>query len=187
MSEHYFVGSPCRKCGRTLRYRSSRSCVACARAYARTAYALDPGKAKQAVLRCVQAEAERFRRQRSAWRLEQRRKTHALSEARRRERERKRVYREKNAEKAATAAARRKLARQAASGKPAWYGSDEAVQVKALRRKAHLLSKRLGVPVTLDYIVPRHGGTVCGLHVPWNLHLVEHRSVADQLDYALSN
>jgi len=53
--------------------------------------------------------------------------------------------------------------------KPAWLPRLALDEVYAKRRE---VSERTGVEHHVDHIVPLHGKTVCGLHVPWNLQVL---------------
>jgi hypothetical protein len=44
--------------------------------------------------------------------------------------------------------------------------------MKALADKRDELTRRTGIPHTLDHIVPLNHPRVCGLNVPWNLRVI---------------
>lgn len=65
--------------------------------------------------------------------------------------------------------ARRRRCRQAT---PKWLTAEDKMAIRMHYRLAIELSRRLGVPHAVDHIVPLHGETVCGLHVPWNMEVI---------------
>ena len=70
---------------------------------------------------------------------------------------------------AADVAARKKHIRQAT---PRWLTKEQKKQIKGLYIEADRLKTDTGVDYEVDHIVPIRGGTVSGLHVPWNLRVI---------------
>ncbi len=55
---------------------------------------------------------------------------------------------------------------------PKGLTSEHIEQIKAVYVERELLEKQSGLPLHVDHVVPLHGKTVSGLHVPWNLQIV---------------
>lgn len=55
---------------------------------------------------------------------------------------------------------------------PIWLTADQVAAIFAVYRQAEVL-KEQGETVEVDHIVPLQGRTVCGLHVAWNLQILE--------------
>ena len=64
---------------------------------------------------------------------------------------------------------RRRRFRQAT---PKWLSAEQKLEIRLKYRLAIELSRRTGVRHAVDHVVPLHGETVCGLHVPWNLEVL---------------
>ena len=52
---------------------------------------------------------------------------------------------------------------------PKWLTEQDKMEIRLKYRLAIELSRATGIRHAVDHIVPLHGTTVCGLHVPWNL------------------
>lgn len=61
---------------------------------------------------------------------------------------------------------------------PGWLNADELASIRALYAEAARLTRGTGELHVVDHIVPKMGGTVTGLHVPWNLRIVHWRENA---------
>lgn len=55
---------------------------------------------------------------------------------------------------------------------PPWLTEEHLEQIRAFYRLRKKLTEETGIPHEVDHIVPLQGGTVCGLHVPWNLRVI---------------
>lgn len=76
-------------------------------------------------------------------------------------------WRRNNPDKNTAKAAKRRAVQMQAS--PAWTTPADFAPVYALAADCTALS---GEQHHVDHIVPLHGETVCGLHVPWNLRVI---------------
>jgi 5-methylcytosine-specific restriction endonuclease McrA len=45
-------------------------------------------------------------------------------------------------------------------------------QIRDVYKESRRLTDSTGIQHEVDHIVPLHGETVCGLHVPWNLRVI---------------
>jgi len=55
---------------------------------------------------------------------------------------------------------------------PAWLSDDEHWMIEQAYDIAAIRTKMLGISFHVDHIIPLHGKTVSGLHVPWNLQVI---------------
>jgi hypothetical protein len=55
---------------------------------------------------------------------------------------------------------------------PKWLTAEQRMEIRLKYRLAIELSRRTGVRHAVDHMVPLHGESVCGLHVPWNLQVI---------------
>jgi hypothetical protein len=55
---------------------------------------------------------------------------------------------------------------------PKWLTREHHAQIESFYAEARRLTKETGAKHVVDHIVPLHGETVCGLHVPWNLQVL---------------
>lgn len=86
------------------------------------------------------------------------------------ERERHAAYKAANRDKVRSHRALRRASLLRA--KPPWLTKEQKREIAAVYKEAIRLSEETGVLHHVDHIVPLRGGTVCGLHVPWNLRAI---------------
>ena len=55
---------------------------------------------------------------------------------------------------------------------PKWLTDVQKMEIRLKYRLAIELSRATGERHAVDHIIPLHGETVCGLHVPWNLQVL---------------
>lgn len=70
---------------------------------------------------------------------------------------------------AANTAQRKKHIRVAT---PKWLTKEQREEIRSFYKEAEILKSTTGVDYEVDHIVPVRGGSVCGLHVPWNLRVI---------------
>ena len=80
-------------------------------------------------------------------------------------------YRDNNKEKRCAYESLRKNRKRNAT--PDWLTAEDKQWMDAIYRESKALKDKYGVDCTVDHIVPIKGKNVCGLHVPWNLRLME--------------
>ncbi len=59
---------------------------------------------------------------------------------------------------------------------PSWLTKEHKEEIVKLILERDKRTKDTGKPHHLDHIVPLRGKTVCGLHVPWNLEVLDNSS-----------
>ena len=71
--------------------------------------------------------------------------------------------------------AARQAERRATKNKatPIWLSEDQRRATKDIYKLAKKLETLFGVKYHVDHIVPLKGENICGLHVPWNLQILE--------------
>ena len=80
-------------------------------------------------------------------------------------------WRARNPAKVAAAASRRRAAILKAT--PSWLNVRQHLEMNYMYEKAAKLREKTGDMYHVDHVVPLRGKNVCGLHVPWNLQLLE--------------
>ncbi len=55
---------------------------------------------------------------------------------------------------------------------PKWLTDNQKMEIRLKYRLAIELSRATGERHAVDHIIPLHGESVCGLHVPWNLQVL---------------
>lgn len=58
---------------------------------------------------------------------------------------------------------------------PKWLTTEDWSAIRAMYREAERLTRESGEMYVVDHIVPKIGGIVTGLHVPWNLQVMHWR------------
>lgn len=56
---------------------------------------------------------------------------------------------------------------------PNWLTSEQRKSIRNAYAQSSFKTAKTGVPHEVDHIVPLRGKLVCGLHVPWNLRVIE--------------
>lgn len=55
---------------------------------------------------------------------------------------------------------------------PKWLTDEDFLRIKCFYLLASFLTKKFGIMIHVDHIIPLQGKSVRGLHVPWNLQLL---------------
>jgi hypothetical protein len=82
-----------------------------------------------------------------------------------------RLYRILNVSRIHSLSAKRRAMKINAT--PAWLTKEDHVQIQELYEIAQAFKLYTGQQYHVDHIVPLQGKNVCGLHVPWNLQVLE--------------
>jgi hypothetical protein len=56
---------------------------------------------------------------------------------------------------------------------PPWLTKEQLDAIDQMYSCSKIMSKKFNVEYHVDHIVPLKGENICGLHVPWNLQLLE--------------
>lgn len=83
----------------------------------------------------------------------------------------KRIYRASNRSKFNAKSAKRRASKLKAT--PNWLTKEEFIEIEELYEIAQAFKLYTGQEYHVDHIVPLQGENVCGLHVPWNLQILE--------------
>lgn len=162
---HYFTGEPCKR-GHIAPRKTKGTCIECAKE--------DSRKANE-------TRAEYFREYNSSEKGKEAKrryyeenkdvvKVKALARPKEDRARYRKKYKDNNPDlyKAHTNQ-RRKRSQQAT---PSWLTAEHKKQIRDKYLLAIAMTKETGVPYVVDHMVPLHGETVCGLHVPWNLKVM---------------
>ena len=79
-------------------------------------------------------------------------------------------YRKNNPGKINAKTAKRRNQKRNAT--PKWLTEEQWIQIEQFYIDAAIKTKKTGTPHEVDHIVPVKGGSVSGLHVPWNLRVI---------------
>lgn len=82
-----------------------------------------------------------------------------------------REYKTVNKSRINAATAKRRAKKLCAT--PAWLTKEELVEIEELYEIAQAFKLYTGQEYHVDHIVPLQSKIVCGLHVPWNLQILE--------------
>jgi hypothetical protein len=80
-------------------------------------------------------------------------------------------WRKNNPEQHAARQAERRARKNKAT--PNWLSEDQRKATKDIYKLSKKLERLFGVKYHVDHIVPLKGENICGLHVPWNLQILE--------------
>jgi len=80
-------------------------------------------------------------------------------------------WRKKNPDKHTHRQALRRANKNRAT--PNWLTEAQKKQIQSIYTSAKAMESKFGLKYHVDHIVPLNGKNVCGLHVPWNLQLLE--------------
>jgi hypothetical protein len=156
-SKRFFTGQPCLHGHLVERFVSSGNCVACAAIGYKKWYAENSEYViqKQAAIRIENPQKIRDIRARS--------RVRHVEKARARTK----IWQKNNPDRMRFYANKRRCAEIQAT--PYWCDQEA---IKIIYAEAVRLENETGVLQHVDHIIPLHGKTVCGLHVPWNLQVI---------------
>lgn len=85
--------------------------------------------------------------------------------------ERSKSWRKDNPSKVLAQLAKRRADKK--SRTPSWLSKSQKEQIVNLYALRDKMQKTLGLDYEVDHIIPLKGENVCGLHVPWNMQILE--------------
>lgn len=185
MANVYFTGKPCPKGHIADRYKTSAQCVVCAKiardfkradpvvrkqrsAAAKVWAAKNPEKVAQYKAKYVEKNREKL--------LAKQKEFYAKNLQRRKNIIRKHVQKHK-AKYAAIARNRQSLKLKAM---PAWVNVHDITIVYS---QAEYISYLTQIKHEVDHIIPLQNEFVCGLHVPWNLQILDQKTNRQKSNY----
>jgi len=80
-------------------------------------------------------------------------------------------WRKANPDKHAARQAERRATKKKAT--PTWLSEDQRKSITEVYKLCKKMEKTFRTTYHVDHIVPLNGENVCGLHVPWNLQILE--------------
>lgn len=155
------TGLPCVKGHTCPRYTESMLCVECKKLTFKTAYT----KNKDRWLSYAESWRENNRCHVNEY-AAQYRKTNPVKA-----KETLSAYRQRNKAKHAHRQQIRNTQKKQAC--PLWLTKAHLSQIEEIYIHSKYLSEKTGIKMAVDHIVPLKGKTVCGLHVPWNLQIID--------------
>jgi len=171
--KQYFTGRPCKHGHVAPRQVVNSTCTACSNERRNKRY-YDNHDAEKAYKRDHYVKNREYyaiqAAKRYAENLEARRQANRLYAAKNRESSRERALRwqrENRARYNANMASRRARVR---SAQPEWADKQEIAKIYSQAKLAEAVT---GLKYHVDHIIPLQGKNVCGLHVPWNLQILE--------------
>lgn len=174
----FFTGLPCNKGHIAPKRVDSYQCLQCASERAAERYRKNPDKVKATSLRWQKENAEKanaanrrcsekYKDRRDAYRkkyfsdpaTKERRAAYML------------LWREENKALFVSYVRKRELLKKQAM--PKWLTNEHLATMRNFYLEAKRKELKEGKKFHVDHIVPLNGKDVCGLHVPWNLQILE--------------
>lgn len=172
---NYFTGLPCKYGHYALRPTSTGACRVCTKIKAINSRV--SGFYKEYHSRTREEKNEKSRQRHKKFRemyperaKENDKKSYANCDKEKRKQTAKK-WRQANKGKVNSVTANRRAFKKKAT--PCWLSSDHKRQIRVLYIKAKELTELFGCKLEVDHIVPLDSEIVCGLHVPWNLQLLD--------------
>jgi hypothetical protein len=162
-SRFYFSGTPCKN-GHVFVRRANGSCLMCGREYSNTPQRIEYNRRY-----AESGQRARVRRQHYIANKDQYYESNRRQPLEKRREYRKRWEKENREYRRAKTNERRRRNKKAT---PAWLTADEHRQIAAIYKQAAALNNGKA-KYAVDHIYPIRGRDVCGLHVPWNLQILD--------------
>ena len=166
----YYTGKPCKHGHVAERYTNNAMCTVCSKKYAR-AYE-EPKEKKQArYLRNRDAILENKKRYYEENKEDIRAKQLEYFKANKEHLyAMNKQWRENNPDKVKEASVRNRYRRYRAI--PSWLTDEQQQQINNIYKECKEMTMQTGIEHHVDHIIPIHGKTVSGLHVPENLQIL---------------
>jgi len=172
---NYFTGEPCKYGHYALRPVSTGVCRTCAKIKSINARVAGVYKEYHARTREEKNEKSRLRHKKFREMHPERAKENDKKSYANCDKERRyltaKMWRQANKGKVNSVTANRRAFKKKAT--PCWLSSHHKRQIRVLYTKARELTDLFGGKFEVDHVVPLDSEIVCGLHVPWNLQLLD--------------
>lgn len=174
-ARRFFTGEPCKKGHVAERLVSNSQCVTCYNAYGSEWKKRNRASCTATSRKWNEANREKIRAVKNAWNKAnpegQKARSRKWYEANKgKSFENHYRWAERNPDKVTAAAARRRASLLRAT--PAWADNEA---ILAVYREARQIAELTGAEHHVDHIVPLQGKNVCGLHVHYNLQVLQGR------------
>jgi hypothetical protein len=172
----YFTGAPCKHGHVTFRNTANHICVECQRQRSLAHYHGPGHEERVEQMRAYKdANREKVRASSQDWKVRNIERSREINrkhfqENREYHRERGREYKKRFRAEATAHQMRRKASQISAT--PPWLSAEQESDIRDFYREAARLS-RGGARYHVDHIFPLKGSNFSGLHVPWNLRVLE--------------
>lgn len=174
--KHYIPEKPCKKGHMSKRLTKSNHCCECLLETGRKNYSKNKEKYKETKKIWVEKNKSKRKEIEKRWRKNNPEKAKAKClewKAKNKEyaNKKSREWAKNNLERNAAIASKKRASK--INRTPKWLTIENLIEIKDFYIASKMFRMYTGSEYHVDHIVPLLGKTVCGLHVPWNLQILD--------------